>query len=529
MLDYGIVNALLVDGSGREKRWATIGIQDGQIAYVGQAGEDCPAREIIDAKGKYVFPGFMDLHTHSDHTLFLDGRGMSFLRQGIVLDNIGNCGLSSAPLKGEGQLAKNVFCYTPTDRAVTWGSMADYFQALAAGPGLAYNVTALVGHGALRSCVMGYANRPATEAEIQEMCQLLQQCFDQGAAGFSTGLEYFPGSAATQEELLALCRVTAQNGRLYATHVRNRDRFYQQGYQEAIDMARATDVRLQISHAIPKYGVPEEGAQWILETIQKARASLDIAYDVIPFLWGPTNLTAVLPPQLLSLPAREIAAQLRLPAVRDRLRGRKDCIWQLIVEEQWDFVKLKHCSHQRELIGKSFREIGQILGKDPFDALMLVIAEEGEDMFSGLISGRLRNEKDAELLIQAPFCGVISDAMALANDGPLASVKWSDACYSWVRELFQVYVREKRLFTLEEAARRITSLPAQRLKLKDMGLVEPGYRANIAIIDLDVYLAPRGSEDYAEGVAWLFINGRPVIQDDRLICQGAGRVCGPEV
>lgn len=523
MLDYWIKNGFLVDGSGFPGRHASIGIQGGRIARILPADASMPARHVIDAAGRHIFPGFIDLHTHSDHTLFLDGRGMSFLRQGVTLDTMGNCGYSAAPLGGQGVLAKNVFCYTPSDKPVTWGSMEEYFRTLETA-GLRGRVAALVGHSALRSHVMGYSNRPATKDELEQMCSLLQLCYDQGAAGFSTGLEYFPGKAAQQDELQALCRVTAKNDRLYATHIRNRDRFYRQGYQEAIDMARETGVRVQISHAIPKYGVPKEGAAWIVEAVEKARTDSDVAYDIIPFLWGPTSLTAILPAELLALPTQELIHQLRQPSVRRALRERSDCIWQLIVDRQWDLVKLQHCSNSRQYIGKTLRQIGEERNQDPFDALLDIIVEEGPAMYSGLISGRLRSQEDSCLLLSQPYCGVISDAMALAKDGPLSQIIWSDGCFSWISALLRTYVYQTPLLSLEEAIRRITSLPAQRLGLSGIGVLEEGSCADLAIMDLSAYLSPRAGSDYAQGLSWLFVDGQPVVEQDTLLTACPGSV-----
>ena len=525
MIDYLIKNGFVIDGNGNQGQNISVAVENDRVAFIDN--HDCEARYIIDAKGKYVFPGFIDIHTHSDHTLFIDGRGESFLHQGVAIDNFGNCGLSSAPLYGEAKLSKNIFCYIQSGKPIPWNSLSDYFAALRANENLYLNVSAMVGHAAIRSSVMGYENRPASDKEIELMCELLQQCFDEGAVGFSTGLEYFPGSIAEMEEIKALCRVTAKNDLLYATHIRNRDRFYNKGYSEAIETAKETGVRLQISHAIPKYGVPEGGTENILSMIEKARRDIDIQYDVIPFIWGPTSLTAVLPADILQLPTEEILKLLRQNSVRNQIRQREDCIWQLIKDNKWDLVKLQYCTHSCHLIGKTFEEIGEIKSMHPFDALIDIICDEGEDMHSGLINGRIRSAADADYFIRPEYCGIISDAMALAKDGPLAKIKWSDACYRWVPELFKQYVRNKNILSLEEAVRRITSLPASRLKLKKVGRILPGYYANLSIVDLDKFLEYQENEEYAKGIDYLFINGSPVIKNDKLAVKGKGKVLRP--
>ncbi|MEG2213297.1 MAG: hypothetical protein RRY35_05320, partial [Clostridiales bacterium] len=174
MLDYLLINGFVVDGSGKPGQYRNIAIQNEKIVFV---DHDCgEARRIIDVQGKCIFPGFIDMHTHSDYPLFIDGRAESFLHQGVAIDNFGNCGLSAAPLYGDAKLSKNVFCYTHSQKQITWGGLCDYFDALTSEHNLHLNVSTLIGHTAIRSCVMGYDNRPADAKEISAMCQLLQQC-----------------------------------------------------------------------------------------------------------------------------------------------------------------------------------------------------------------------------------------------------------------------------------------------------------------------------------------------------------------
>ena len=220
MFDLLIKNGVVIDGSGTPRRQADIAVHDGKIAAFGSLGETS-ANYIIDADGHFVSPGFIDLHSHSDFTLLLDGRAESFIRQGVTTEVVGNCGLSCAPLKDPEFLKRNVFCHKQPFEA-NWSSMAGYFAELEKRD-LGINVASLVGHAAIRSSVMGFEQRYATGDEVDRMAGLLRDSLEEGAWGLSSGLEYFPGSSASTYEIDNLCQVVREYNGLYATHVRNRD------------------------------------------------------------------------------------------------------------------------------------------------------------------------------------------------------------------------------------------------------------------------------------------------------------------
>lgn len=253
MFDILIINGTIIDGTGNTRQTLDIGIKNGRISDMGILNHS-EALKVIDAKGLIVAPGFIDLHSHSDFTLLLDGRAESFVRQGVTTEVIGNCGLSCAPLGNPDTLKRNVFCFISPYEA-DWSGMDQYMEKLEKSE-LGINVAPLVGHASIRSFVMGYDRRDATENEMAEMSHLLQESLEAGAWGFSTGLEYFPGMAANKEEINALCDIVKQYDGLYTTHVKNRDEHYKAGFGEAFNTANQTGVRLQISHAVPKYGAP---------------------------------------------------------------------------------------------------------------------------------------------------------------------------------------------------------------------------------------------------------------------------------
>ena len=509
-----IKNASVADGTGAALRKANLLIENGSLSQIGSM--DIPADRTVDADGLVAAPAFIDLHTHSDETLLIDRSGASHLRQGVLTQMVGNCGYSAAPMRGEADLRRNIYGYVETaDRFGPWRDFSDYLTELRSGLyGRAYSY---VGHGALRSCVMGYEKRSATKEEIRQMADLLAECMEQGALGLSTGLEYFPGNMAEEEEILALCRVVAARGGLYATHIRNRDIHFEAGYKEAIDTARKTGVRLQISHAVPKYGVPAGGAEKVLEWIDRASAEIDIAFDVIPYTWGSAVMRSILPPDLISRPVAELRGLLKDPAVRKRLLEKKDYFWRMITDRKFEEIKLYDSVHIKEWEGLTFHEIGKILDTDPLFAMLDVLVREGDEMGSTMMLGHFKSADDLKLMIQHPLASVISDSTALNKSGILGSLNWAEGCYGWVPELFRSFVLNDPVLSLPEAIHKITMAPAERLGLHDAGRLVPGVPADLILFDPDVFAASGKNREYARGVRLLLKEGKPVIEEDVIL------------
>ena len=437
-------------------------------------------------------------------------------QQDLDLIRVGQQDGGAVGVEGEADLRRNIYGYVETDTSFgPWKHLLDYLTELR--DGLYGRAESYVGHGALRSCVMGYEKRPATKEEIRLMGSLLSECMEQGALGLSSGLEYFPGNAAEQEEIEALCTVVAKHGGLYATHIRNRDVHFEAGYKEAIDTAYKTGVRLQISHAVPKYGVPEGGAEKVLEWIDRASADIDIAFDVIPYTWGSAVMRSILPPDLLTHPAGELAEILKDPAVRERLRRKKDYFWRLITDRKFDEIILYDSVHAKEWEGLTFDRIGKILGTDPLFAMLEVLIREGEEMGSTMMLGHFKNAQDLKLMMKHPLASVISDSTALSKNGILGSLNWAEGCYGWVPELFRNYVLDDPVLPLAEAVHKITMAPAERLGRHDIGRILPGAAADIILLDLPAFAASGQNREYARGVKLLLKDGVPVIQNDKIL------------
>ena len=524
MFDLLIKNGKIIDGAGAASLNADLAVDDGRVAEIGKFNT-ASAKATIDASGMYVSPGFIDLHSHSDFTLLLDSRAESFVRQGVTTEVIGNCGMSAAPLKHHEDLRRNVFCYSEPFEP-RWSTADQYFSILEENS-LGINVVPLVGHAALRSYVMGFDQRPATTKEQAEMEQLLTDCLEVGAWGMSSGLEYFPGSSAKSGEIDGLCRVVNKYDGLYATHVRNRDENYKQGFLEPLDTAVRSGVRLQISHIVPKYGAPPEAARWTLEQLTSHANTIDVACDAIPYEWGPTTMTAILPASLLKNDIPEIVHILRDPSRREAIKSQKQFFWLLIRDQCWDSIKLYHSRKFPELIGKNGFELAEALKTTPFDALLDILAEEGEHMFSVLMMGKIKRENDLADCIADQSCGIISDGLSLAPTGPLKSINWSPGCYGWVPRFFERFVGKSKLLSIEEGVSRITGAPASRLGLSNRGLIRKGYWADIVVFDPEQLIDHTSLQDpavFPTGIEHVVINGKIAVENGQYLDRRQGQL-----
>ena len=522
MFDIIILNGIVIDGTGRKRKKIDIGINNEEIITLGDL-KKAKGLKIIDAKGLFVTPGFIDLHTHSDFSLLLDGSAESFIKQGVTTQVIGNCGFSCAPLKKQEYFRRNIFGYSKPYKA-DWTKLNGYFEILEKN-GLGTNVIALTGHAAIRSFIMGYENRGATKKEIEKMSEILEENIERGAFGLSTGLEYFPGNIASEDEIASLLKVVKKYNCIYATHVRNRDEKFASGYSEAFRVAEKMGIKLQISHAVPKYGAPKIASDWFLEELTKYSKITDIACDVIPYTWGPTSITAILPKTILNNNINKIIKLLKNNQVREYIKNQKQPMWLLFRDRCWDKICIYYSKKYPEFIGNNLIEVSEKLRTTPFDAVIDILIAEGEDMFSTLMIGKIKNEKDLKKIINHHLAGVISDGMSLSSKGKLKNVRCSPGCYGWVPRFIKKYTGKGKNLTLEEGIYKITGFPSRRLGLKRRGLIKNGFKADITIFSLEDFndksnfLEPR---IYPDGLKYVLINGEVVINN----CKDTGKLVG---
>ncbi len=526
MLDIVLEGGTLYDGSGAAPFVADIGLGDGKIREIGDLSE-AAAAERLPVQGLAVAPGFIDLHTHSDFTLLVNGRAESQVHQGVTTEVVGQCGFSCAPVTCDAAIERLGIGYVEGCVDLGWRSFGDYLERLEATP-LGVNVAACVGHGTIHRAVLGDVRRAPTPEEVDRMAALADDAFQQGAVGISTGLEYWPGSLSAIEHLVPVCEIAARHDRLYATHVRNRDIYYDLGFGEALATARAAGARLQISHIQPKFGAPASAMDHTLELVEAAkRQGVDVAFDVIPHDWSHTLVSAILPQWAQDGGTSALLDRLADPAQRARIKRNPNPMWRLVSAGHWDEIRLLRSDQNPDLVGATMAEIGRSRCVDPYDAVLDLLREEGEGLHNLLWTSRSFSDTDIELCLQQDDCAVISDTLALAPYGALEEQIGSLSGYGWVARFLGTYVRDRGVLPLADAVRKVTRLPAQRLGLSDRGILEEGAKADIVVFDAE-RIASRCSLErprlYATGIAHVLVNGRPVMRDGERMDENPGRV-----
>ena len=506
MFDILIRGGTVIDGSGCPGVLADVGMQGDRIVAVGPL-QGAMAHTVIDAAGLTVAPGFIDIHTHSDFTLLVDGRADSAVCQGVTTEVVGQCGFSAAPL-GITPDASQMLGHLEAGVALDWRSFGGYLERLEqARP--AVNVAALVGHGALV--------RAAAEGGVVGMEALAEAAFDEGAWGLSTGLEYWPGNVADAAEIERLAAVAGRRGRLYATHVRNRDVDIERGLAEALRTARGAGARLQISHIQPKFGAAPGAMPAALAQLDAAEADgVDVAFDVIPHEWSHTVVVSCLPAWAREGGAPATLARLRDPLQRERMQHNPNPIWRLVPEQQWSRIVLLQSQAHPELVGLDFVEIAARLRTRPFDAVLDLLLAEGEGLAQLLWTARNFEDADICLCLRDRRCSVMSDTLSVSTKGPLAGVIGSLSGYGWTARLLGGYARDRGVLPLAEAVHRITGRPAARLGLVDRGLLRSGALADVVVFDAgavgDRATAVR-PQVHPIGFAHVIVNGVFVLRD----------------
>ncbi len=526
MFDLILKGGEVFDGTGAPGMVADIAISDGLIDDIGQL-EASESTQVIDVSGLTVAPGFVDMHTHSDFTLIADKRAESQVHQGVTTEVVGQCGVSCAPVCSHDVIRLVSPWYTGAADHAHWHSFGEYLDALGDG-GLGVNVMAFVGHGTIHRAVLGDELRAGEPDEILEMARLIEQAFDEGAGGFSSGLEYFPGILAAPEHLVPLCEVAAKRGRLYATHVRNRDTHYDLGFAEAIATARQSGARLRISHIQPKYGAPDYAMELTLEMIELARKhDADIAFDIIPHDWAHTLMAAILPKWAQAGGIDEVLKRLSNPDDREKIKANPQPMWLLVKARRWQDIVLINATVNKDIVGADLAEIGRMRGVDPYDAVLDILLEEAGDLMSAMWSSRSFRDRDLDLCLQQPECAVISDTVAIANDGVLKDHIGSLSGYGWAARFLQHYVRDRGVLSLAEGIGKLTSIPADRLGLEKRGRLQVGYHADICVFDsasITSNATARHPRRYASGIAHVLVNGQLSMHNGKRTGLNAGQV-----
>jgi len=529
MYDLIIKGGKIIDGTGNPWFYGDIGVKDGKILKVGKLSfEDC--KYLIDAENLVVCPGFIDMHSHSDLVPFINPYMESKVRQGVTTEVVGNCGFSAAPLNDflKEELLKTSPMLREANVKLDWETMAEYMEKLEKN-GISLNIAPLVGHGTIRAFVLGYEKRKPSEDELEKMKLILAQSMRDGAFGMSTGLIYPPSCYADTEEIIELCKVVASHGGFYATHIRGEEHQLLTSVKEAIEIGEKAKVPVEISHHKASGKANWGKVKKSLKMIEEARSrGIDVTCDVYPYTAGSFGLDSLLPPHAHEGGVEKLVEKLKSLEFRRKLKNEMITgvgNWRSAVTVLgWENIMIAYCKGHPEYEGKVISEIVKWKNLDPFDFVFDLIIEETASVSVVLFS---MSEEDVRTVLKSPFSMVGSDSSARATYGILSAGKPHPRAYGTFPRVLGRYVREEKVLTFQEAIRKMTSFPAQKLGLKDRGIIREGMWADIVIfnpqtvVDKATFTNPH---QYPEGIEYVIVNGKIVLEKGEHTKEKPGKV-----
>ena len=532
-MDFDVVieNGLLVDGTGQGPRQGDIGIADQRIAALGDL-KMAPAAKRLDASGCVVSPGFIDIHNHSDIALLTDGRAESMIRQGVTTQVTGNCGLTPAPVHdGIRTDLMRTLSGLEYGRPWPWSSFGQFLDALRAAP-KATHVAPLVGHGAIRACAMGFADRLPTQDELESMRRLAAEAMDAGAFGMSSGLVYPPGLYCATEELVDLSRVVARRSGIYASHIRGEANPVVESVREALRIAREADASVEISHHKAAGRENWGKVRTTYAMIAEAARTQDVTYDIYPYTAGSANLSQLVPPWAHAGGPEAMLARLCDPTLRPKIRndvihGTPD--WNNFFVIDWRDIRLAYVHSERNswMQGLSVHAAAGQIGRDPVDLALDLIVEDGNRT---TMVNFVMAQADVNFLLPQPESIIGSDGWSISPGGPTASGRPHPRSYGAFARVLGQYVREDRLLSLEHAVHKMTGKPAKKLRLDHRGELREGNFADVVVFD-PATIRDRATfenpHQFADGVHWVIVDGHIALDRGALSERLVGQVLAP--
>ncbi len=526
--DVVIRGGTVYDGSGAAPVAADVAIRGDSIVAVGPALPGRGTRE-VDATGLAVAPGFINMLSWATESLLEDGRSLSDIRQGVTLEVMGE-GESMGPLSDTMRVVMQAE-QGDIRFPVTWTTLGGYLDTLAA-RGISTNVASFVGATTVRIHEVGWDDREPTPAELERMQALVRQAMEEGALGVGSSLIYAPAFYAKTPELVALARAAAPYGGMYITHLRSEGNRLLQAVDEFLTIVREAGVRGEIYHLKAAGRANWPKMDTVLARLDSARAAgLEVTADIYPYPAGATGLDAAMPPWVQAGGYAKWAERLRDPAVRARVKRE-----MRTPTDAWENLYLAAGSADRVVLvgfkadslkpytGKTLAEVARLRGTDPEETAMDLVVKDGSRV--GTIYFLMSEENIAKQLAK-PYVSVGSDAGSLAAEGVFLASNPHPRAYGTFARILGKYVREDSVLTLQEAVRRLTSLPATNLRLARRGTLAPGYHADVVVFDpatirdLATFEQPH---QYATGVRHVFVNGVQVLADGEHTGAKPGRV-----
>ncbi|MGE5816748.1 MAG: N-acyl-D-amino-acid deacylase family protein [Deltaproteobacteria bacterium] len=507
--DVVVVNGKVIDGSGNPWFYADVAIKSGKIVKIGKI-DSSSGKKVIDAKGMIVTPGFIDLHTHTDIPILADGNAESKVRQGVTLDIIGESS-TVAPLSGGALEEYKEDAKRRAGVDVDWTTLTGYFRRLNK-KGSSINIASSVSPQQIRKVVIGFEDRPATAAEIEKMKKLVAQAMEEGAVNLSTA--FTGGGYKYADEMIAMAKVVAQYGGYYGTHIGGEGEQVMEELDKAIRIGEEAKIPVHIYH-IKVRGKNNFGKiKEVIKKIEAARArGLDITANQYPYTAMEHPWARLFPTWVQDMPRKDAIAKLKERAFRDKIKADKEFPEYVNEHGGWEGVvgTVFNQPKNKAYEGKSILEISKLRGQsDPAETCFDLIVEE-----RAFIPGvhHTMSEEDVRYVMQIPWVSIASDGSAINLSAP---GKPHPRSFGTNVRVLGKYVRDEKVLTLEDAVRKMTSLPAQTLRLKDRGLLREGYWADVVVFDPNTVSDPATYENpqqYAKGVPYVLVNGTVVIDN----------------
>lgn len=526
--DIVIRNGTVYDGSGNEPVKADIGVRGDTIAAIGNLSHAVGKKE-IDAAGLAVAPGFINMLSWATETLLVDGKSQGDIRQGVTLEVFGE-GVSFGPLNDD---IRKGFISQMNDYTfdIPWTTLGEYLEHLEK-KGVSCNVASFVGATTLRIHELGMANRPPSQEELDRMKALARTAMEEGAMGIGSSLIYAPASYAKTEELIELCKIASEYGGMYITHMRSEGNSIYDAVDETIRIAREANLPAEIYH-LKMAGSENWGKlDSVISKIEKAnREGLRITADMYTYPAGATGLDASMPPWVQEGGINEWIRRMKDPGIRkkvvEEMRTRSDK-WEnlLLMAGSPDRVLLVGFANDslKRYTGKTLLEVSKINGKSPEETAMDLVIADSTRISTVYF---MMSEDNIRKQLQLPYVSLGSDAESSAPEGVFLKSSTHPRAYGNFSRLLAKYVRDEKVITLQEAIRRLTSLPASNLKIQKRGLLAPGYFADIVLFDaikIQDHATFEKPHQYSTGMMYVLVNGVIVLSAGEHTGATPGRV-----
>lgn len=526
--DLVIRNGAVYDGSGKSPIVADIGVNADTIAFIGNLKEAKGTTE-VDAKGLVVAPGFINMLSWATESLIIDGKSQSDIRQGVTLEVFGE-GMSMGPLneKMKAEIGEE---QGDLKYKIAWTSLGEYLDFLVK-KGISTNVASFVGATTVRIHVLGYENRAPTAEELEKMQALVRKEMEDGALGVGSSLIYAPAFYAKTDELIALCKVAAEYDGLYISHLRSEGNNFLEAVDELLTISKQAGIRAEIYH-LKAAGADNWGKiDAVIAKIDSARnAGMQITTDMYTYIAGATGLDAAMPPWVQEGGNKEWIKRLMNKKIRLKVAEEMKTPTKL-----WENLYLGAGSPEKVLLigfsndslkyltGKTLAEVAKMRNKSPEETAMDLVIQDGSRVGTAYF---MMSEENVRKQIKLPYMSFGSDAGSMASEGDFLKSSTHPRAYGNFARLLGKYVRDEKIISLEEAIRKLTSLSAEKLRIKKRGLLKEGYFADIVIFDkekIQDHATFEKPHQYATGMRHVFVNGTQVLKNGEHTGATAGRV-----